>query len=64
VVATGQVRDVDETFQVAEVAGGPTEDLLYPRDANASPRNTINCGCLSVPFRATWAAELEAAQAA
>ena len=59
-VATGQVRDVDELFVVAEIAGGPTESLLYPRDPSASPRNTINCGCLSVPYRAAWAADLAA----
>jgi hypothetical protein len=64
IAAHGQVRDVDETFQIAEVAGGPMEDLLYPRDAQASPRNTINCGCLSVPYRASWAGDLEAARTA
>lgn len=63
IAAHEQVRDVDERFQVAEVAGGPKEDLLYPRDPSASPRNTINCGCVSVPFRAAWAAELAAVQA-
>ena len=62
IVANGQVRDVDETFQVAEIAGGEQEALLYPRDPSASPRNTINCGCVSVPFRAAWAADLEASR--
>jgi hypothetical protein len=60
VAAQGQVRAVDEHFQVAEIAGGATEALLYPRDPSASPRNTIQCGCVSVPFRAAWAADLDA----
>ncbi len=42
-VADGQVRKVDEPFNV----GG--EDLMFPRDPNGSPENTINCHCLLVP---------------
>ena len=62
IAAHGQIRDVDAPFQVAEVVGGEQEALLYPRDPSASPRNTINCGCVSVPFRAAWAADLEASR--
>jgi len=25
------------------------EELMYPRDPNGSPENTINCHCLLVP---------------
>lgn len=42
-IADGQVRNVDEPFNV----GG--EELMYPRDPNGSPENTINCHCLLVP---------------
>jgi F like protein len=59
--ANGQVRDVAEPFDVAETRGGVEEAMLYPRDPSASPQNTINCRCTSVPYRAAWAAELGAA---
>lgn len=42
--ASGQVRDVSEPFLV----GG--EELMYPRDPNGSPENTINCHCLLAPY--------------
>ncbi|HLZ93365.1 MAG TPA: phage minor head protein [Candidatus Acidoferrum sp.] len=42
--ASGQVRAVDEPFSV----GG--EELMYPRDPNGSPENTINCHCLLAPY--------------
>lgn len=50
VVAHGQVRLVNEPY----VIGG--EKLLHPRDPKASARNTVNCGCLSVPVTdgSTW----------
>jgi hypothetical protein len=37
VAANGQIRDVDQPFDV----GG--EQLMYPRDPAGSPENTINC---------------------
>lgn len=42
--ADGQVREVDEAFEV----GG--EELMYPRDPAGSPENTINCHCLTEPY--------------
>ncbi len=48
--ADGQVRPVDEPF----IVGG--ERLLYPRDPSAPPAETINCGCQSLPYMASWAA--------
>jgi uncharacterized protein with gpF-like domain len=42
--ASGQVREVDEPFLV------DGEDLMYPRDPNGSPENTINCHCVLVPY--------------
>jgi hypothetical protein len=46
--ADGQVVDVDEPFLV----GG--EKLMYPRDPKASARNTVNCGCVQLPYMADW----------
>lgn len=46
--ADGQIREVDEPFDV----GG--EQLMYPRDPTASAKNTINCGCTSLPYIEDW----------
>lgn len=46
--AAGQIRDVDKPFDV----GG--EPLMYPRDPAGSAKNTINCGCYTVPYMASW----------
>lgn len=52
VVAHGQLRGVNEPFDIAG------EALLYPRDPAGSAGNTINCGCLSIPVTdgSTWGA--------
>jgi len=42
--ADGQVADVNEPFDVEG------ESLMYPRDPNGSPENTINCHCLMKPY--------------
>ena len=42
--ADGQVVDVDQPFDV------DGEELMYPRDPNGSPENTINCHCLARPY--------------
>ena len=47
--ADGQIRDVDEAFQVGGV------ELMYPRDPAGPPGATINCGCQSLPYMASWA---------
>ncbi len=47
-VADGEVVGVDETFAV----GG--EALRFPRDPAASAKNTVNCGCASLPFMESW----------
>lgn len=46
--AQGQKRAADDPFSI----GG--EELMYPRDPNASAENTINCGCESLPYKADW----------
>jgi len=44
----GQIRDVDKPFNVG------AELMMFPRDPQASAKNTINCGCLSIPYMANW----------
>lgn len=51
--AAGQIRDVDKPFDV----GG--EKLMYPRDPAGSARNTINCGCYTVPYHPDWGIVVE-----
>ena len=46
--ADGQVRDVDKPFDI-----GGTK-LMYPRDPAAPAAETINCGCQSLPYMASW----------
>lgn len=53
--AVDQVRPVNEPFLV----GG--EPLMYPRDMNGKPGNTINCSCYTVPYSADWGEALSAA---
>lgn len=47
-LADGQIRKPDEPFDV----GG--EKLMHPRDPEASPKNTVNCGCVSLPYMDSW----------
>ena len=46
--ADGQVRDVDKPFSVGGV------ELMYPRDPAGPAAETINCGCQSLPYMASW----------
>jgi hypothetical protein len=46
--ADGQVRPVDQPFDVAGV------QLRFPRDPRGPAKETINCGCTSLPFMASW----------
>jgi hypothetical protein len=39
---------VDEPFIVEG------EELMYPRDPAGSAKNTINCGCTSIPYHEDW----------
>lgn len=45
----GQVQDVDQPF---ELPSGET--LMFPRDPAGSAKETINCGCESLPYMASW----------
>ncbi len=44
----GRVRPVDQPFDVAGI------QLRFPRDPRGPAKHTINCGCTSLPFMATW----------
>lgn len=48
--AHGQLVPANDPFIV------DGEALMYPRDPNGSPGNTINCGCMSIPVTdgSTW----------
>lgn len=46
--ADGQIVDADKPFIVGGVA------LMHPRDPAAPAAETINCGCESLPYMATW----------
>lgn len=45
----GQVREVDKPFDLANGAR-----IMFPRDPEAPPGETVNCGCESLPFMAHW----------
>jgi len=47
-LADGQIRDVDQPFNV----GGA--ELMIPRDPNGPAKETINCGCVSLPHMEHW----------
>ncbi|MCH2092720.1 MAG: hypothetical protein MK141_14245 [Pseudoxanthomonas sp.] len=49
VQAHNQMRRVSEPFEILDKKTGELEKIRYPRDPQASPGNTINCGCLMVP---------------
>jgi hypothetical protein len=62
VEADGQVQDVAAAFRVRPRPGRVYEDLMYPRDPAASPASTVNCGCMSLPFREQWREAIAAAR--
>lgn len=49
----GQIRDVDQPFETVSV-GGEIVRLMHPRDPRGPVGETINCGCESIPFMASW----------
>ena len=49
----GQVRDIDRPFEVV-TPKGETVLLMHPRDPAAPIGETINCGCESLPYMASW----------
>lgn len=39
---------VDEPFEIVDLKTGEVELLRFPRDPQASAKNTINCGCMMI----------------
>lgn len=56
----GQVRPVDQPFilgtgKVADENATAGIRIMYPHDPAAPPSETINCGCVSLPYMESWA---------
>lgn len=50
----GQVVEAGKTFKVPSMDGG--FDLMqHPHDPTAPADQNINCGCVALPYRASWA---------
>lgn len=39
---------VEEPFEIVDLKTGEVESLRFPRDPQASAKNTVNCGCMMV----------------
>lgn len=48
-LADGQVQDADKPFKLATGVA-----LMFPHDPKAPAKETINCGCTSIPWKAEW----------
>ena len=48
----GQVQPVDKPF-IVTTKKGPVE-IMFPCDPRAPIGETINCGCVSLPWKASW----------
>lgn len=53
--ANGQVQEIDKPFSLIGPKG--LVKLMFPRDPKADAGETINCGCIAVPHKASWAAD-------
>jgi hypothetical protein len=49
-LADGQVQEVGAPFQFGDGAR-----LMFPHDPTAPPGQTINCGCVMIPWKEDWA---------
>lgn len=47
--AHGQTVNVNDPFLIPSSTGGSATKMLYPHDPAAPAKETINCGCASVP---------------
>lgn len=52
-LADGVVVDVDQPFVLRPRGRAPVK-LMFPRDPAAPASETINCGCVAIPFMASW----------
>lgn len=51
--ADGQIVDKDKPFVVYGKSGLVVE-MMHPHDPTAPASETINCGCVALPFMASW----------
>ncbi|MEQ8585147.1 MAG: phage minor head protein [Thalassobaculaceae bacterium] len=56
-LADGQIVEVDKPFLVNGV------ELMFPRDPSAPASETVNCGCVSLPYMETWEVQQRGRQA-
>lgn len=52
-LADGRVVDVGQPF-VLKPFGRTAVELMFPRDPKAPASETINCGCVAIPFMESW----------
>ncbi len=52
-LADGRVVEVDQPF-VLKPFGRAAVELMFPRDPKAPASETINCGCVAIPFMKSW----------
>lgn len=52
-IADGQIRDIEEAFQLRPLGKSPVL-LMHPHDPKAPAAEVINCGCVSLPYMASW----------
>ncbi len=62
-LADGQVQPVDEPFVLQAANGKGTVQLMYPADPAAPVGEVIHCGCVALPWKATWKMRTPAARA-
>ena len=53
-LADGQVQDVGVPFELVAADGRGTVHLMYPADPAAPVGEVIHCGCVALPWKATW----------
>lgn len=53
--ADGQVQDIDKPFVLMDGhKAGKFVELMYPADPAAPVGEVIHCGCVALPWKATW----------
>lgn len=57
----GQIRDVDQPYDVPPGRHVEGAQMMYPRDPAAPAGQTINCGCQSIPYIPGLSRDLPAA---
>jgi uncharacterized protein with gpF-like domain len=55
----GQIRNVDEPFEVPNYRSGGTDLMMYPRDPSADASQVVNCRCVTLPYSDEWTSQEE-----